>query len=89
MTMKYYAAFLPMMDPDKSQTYRPQHLAYLEKLGSEGKIFAKGRFPDGAGGLVIYKAESLEEVLSYVQNDPYVIQGARGYEIHEWEMKVE
>lgn len=84
--MKYFAAFLPMLDEEKSQQYRPQHLEYLEKLGAEGKVHAKGRFVDGAGGLVIYMADSLEEALDLVKNDPYVALGARRYELHEWDM---
>lgn len=85
--MKYFAAFLPMLDEEKSIQYRPEHLEYLQQKQEEGHIFAKGRFVDGAGGLVIYKAESLEEAEKMVQEDPYVQTGARRYEIHEWEMK--
>ncbi|WP_249870329.1 YciI family protein [Oceanobacillus saliphilus] len=84
--MKYFAAFSPMLDEGKSQKYRPDHLDYLEKLGKEGKVFAKGRFADGTGGMVIYMAENYDEVEAIVKNDPYVVQGARGYEIHEWVM---
>jgi 3-hydroxyisobutyrate dehydrogenase len=84
--MNYFAVFLKMSDPQKSQDYRPQHLDFLEKMRKEGHIFANGRFLDGAGGLVIYMAESEELVESYVKQDPYVIQHARDYEIHEWEM---
>lgn len=87
--MKYFAAFLPMLDKEKSDFYRQAHLDYLRKMGAEGKIFAKGRFADGAGGLVIYVGESLEEVQPYVENDPYVIHKARGFEIHEWEMSLD
>ncbi|MDQ0256596.1 uncharacterized protein YciI [Evansella vedderi] len=86
--MKYYAAFLPMLDEEKSQQHRQEHLDYLDKMSSEGRIFANGRFPDGAGGLVIYKGESLEQVEGYVKEDPYVIHGARSYKIHEWDMIV-
>ncbi|WP_274655122.1 YciI family protein [Paenibacillus humicola] len=84
--MKYFAVFLPIIDTEKSRIYRPQHLEFLENKRREGKIFANGRFTDGSGGLVIYKAESSDEVLELVRQDPYVAEGARGYEIHEWEM---
>ncbi|OXM83767.1 YciI family protein [Paenibacillus rigui] len=87
--MKYFAAFLPMKDPQKSQEYRQQHLEYLAQRKSEGKIFASGRFADGAGGLVIYIAETEQEVVDIVKQDPYVLADARGYEIHEWEMVTE
>jgi uncharacterized protein YciI len=84
--MKYFAAFLPMLDVEKNQTYRPEHLDYLEKMARAGKIFARGRMADGWGGMVIYKADSLAEVQAMVEDDPYVVNKARTYEIHEWEM---
>jgi uncharacterized protein YciI len=84
--MKYFAVFLPMKDQELSQQYRPQHLAYLEELDKQNKIFARGRFVDGAGGLVIYMTETFEETEQLVTGDPYVSSGARDYEIHEWEM---
>lgn len=84
--MKYFAIFLPMLDQKKSQEYRPQHLEYLSKKTLDGKIFAKGRFTDGTGGLIIYKVDSIEEAEKLAKQDPYVIHGARGIEIHEWEM---
>ncbi|GAB3794544.1 YciI family protein [Virgibacillus kimchii] len=84
--MKYFAVFLPMADEEKSQKWRPDHLDYLKQKAEEGKVFAKGRFTDGAGGLVIYKSESLAAVEALVEKDPYVIHGARTYEIHEWDM---
>jgi uncharacterized protein YciI len=74
--MAYYAAIL--------HTYRPQHLAYLESLKEQGKIFAMGPFADGAGGLVIDIADSLEEAKEMAEKDPYVVEGVRRLEMHEW-----
>lgn len=84
--MAYYAAILHMQDPEKNQTLRPQHLGYIEKLEQQGKIFAKGPFTDGAGGLVIYIADSLEEAKELANQDPYVVEGVRRLELHEWKM---
>ncbi len=86
--MKYFAAFLPMRDPGKSQGLRPAHVEFLDRKQREGAIFARGRFSDGAGGLVIYRAESLEEARKIAESDPYVKNGARSLELHEWEMKL-
>ncbi len=83
--MKYFVAILPMRDAEKSRKLRPEHLDFLGQKEKEGKIFARGRFVDGSGGLVIYKAESLEEVEKITAADPYVTSGARGLEIHEWD----
>jgi hypothetical protein len=84
--MKYFAVLLPMLDEEKSKKWRPDHLDYLNQKTEEGKIFAKRRFTDGAGGLVIYKRGNLADVEEMVKKDPYVYQGARTYELHEWEM---
>lgn len=84
--MKYFAVFSPMLDEEKSKHYRLDHLAFIQEQLDKGNIFAKGRFADGAGGLVIYQADSYAEVEAIAKQDPYVIKGARGYEIHEWEM---
>ena len=86
--MKFFAAFLKMTDPGKSQDLRPRHIAFLDQGGAEGKIFARGKFPDGAGGLVIYRAETLEEASRIAESDPYISSGARSLEIHEWDMKL-
>ncbi|MGM7724343.1 YciI family protein [Metabacillus sp. Hm71] len=84
--MKYFAVFLPMLNLEKSQEYRAQHLDFLQQKREEGKIFANGRFSDNSGGLVIYRVSSIEEVEEIVRQDPYVIHKARDFEIHEWEM---
>jgi uncharacterized protein YciI len=84
--MKYYAVFLPMISPERSQQFRPQHLEFLTKGREEGWVFANGKFVDGSGGLVIYAAESIDEALGRVKQDPFVREGARGYAIHEWDM---
>lgn len=84
--IRHYAVFLPMKDAGKSERYRPEHLRFLDEQRAAGRLFANGRFADGAGGLVIYRARSYEEVEHWVKQDPYVMHGARGYEIHEWEI---
>jgi uncharacterized protein YciI len=85
--MKFYAALLMMKDPEKNKTFRPQHLEFLETKNREGKIFARGRFSDNTGGMVIYKAESFQEAEALAKADPLVISGARSLELHEWDMK--
>ncbi|TFJ94355.1 YciI family protein [Lentibacillus salicampi] len=87
--MNYYAVFLPMKDEEKSKEFRPQHLAFLKQMKQKKKVFMNGRFTDGAGGLVIYAADSLDEAMSYLKEDPYIINGARDFEIHEWAMETD
>lgn len=84
--MKYFAAFLEMIDPVKNEELRPQHLDYLQKRKEEGKVFARGPFADDSGGLVIYKAETYEEAKKMAEEDPYVVHGVRKLNLREWNM---
>lgn len=86
--MKYFAAFLKMNDLEKNAEYRPQHIDFLLKNEREGNIFARGRFADNKGGLIIYMAPSLEEAMKIAESDPYITSGARTLEVFEWDMKV-
>ena len=86
--MKYFAAILKMKDVEKNKQYRPQHVDFLVQQEQAGNIFARGRFSEGAGGLVIYVAASYEDALKLAETDPYVKLGARSLEFYEWEMKV-
>lgn len=65
--MKYFAVFSPMLDEEKNKHYRPDHLAFIQEQLDKGNIFAKGRFADGAGGLVIYQADSYARFIVPVQ----------------------
>jgi uncharacterized protein len=86
--MKYFAAMLMMKDLEKNTAYRQQHVDFLIEKEKEGKIFARGRFTEGEGGLVIYIAASREEAVKLAESDPYVVSGARTLELYEWDMKV-
>ncbi|TLS54226.1 hypothetical protein FE782_02450 [Paenibacillus antri] len=81
---KLYVVFLPMLDAEKSAEHRQAHLDYLERKYNEGVLTAYGRFVDGWGGMLVYEAESEEEVKAWAVNDPYIVHNARTYEIHEW-----
>lgn len=85
--MKYFAVFLSMKDEALSQQYRPEHLAFLQENRDRGNVLMNGRFTDGSGGLVIYRAAAEEAAEALVNEDPYIKLGARNYEIHEWDME--
>lgn len=84
--MAYFAAILHMLNAEKNQEYRPRHLAYLDILDKQGKIYAKGPFIDGSGGMVVYISDSLEEAKQLAEKDPYVTEGVRRVELHEWKI---
>jgi uncharacterized protein len=82
--MPYFAAILHMEKPELNQEYRQAHLDYLQELAEQDKVHLKGPFLDGAGGMVVYKADSLEEAQTLATEDPYVKEGVRRLELHEW-----
>jgi uncharacterized protein len=82
--MPYFAAILHMEKPELNQKFRPDHLEYLDSLQKQEKVFAKGPFVDGTGGLVIYIADSLDDAKQMAEKDPYILEGVRRLELHEW-----
>lgn len=86
--MKFFAGIQTVLDAAKGEKYMKEHVEFLERLVADGRIFARGRFPDGSGGLTIFEAESIEDARKAAESDPYVIHGVRRLEIHEWAMKI-
>ncbi|GIN97676.1 hypothetical protein J6TS1_35460 [Siminovitchia terrae] len=84
--MAYFVATLHMLDPERNKDVLPRHIQYLDKLDKEGKIFARGPFGDGSGGLVVYIADSLEEATVLAENDPHVVEKVRRLELKEWKL---
>ncbi|AOH53534.1 hypothetical protein ABE28_004150 [Peribacillus muralis] len=84
--MVYYAALLHMIDAEKNMEVRPRHIKYLDELDAKGKIFARGPFADGTGGLVVYIADSMEEALTLAEKDPHVVEKSRRLELKEWSL---
>ncbi|MFE4144879.1 YciI family protein [Peribacillus sp. YIM B13472] len=56
---------------------RPRHIEYLNELDHKGKVFARGPFADGTGGLVVYVADAFEEALSLAVKYPHVAMSLR------------
>ncbi|MGZ0051816.1 YciI family protein [Brevibacillus gelatini] len=79
-----YVALLPIVDQELNAKIRPAHLAYINDLYKQGKVVMAGPFTDKQGGMVIYKAESLEEARKLAEGDPVVVEGARTLELREW-----
>ncbi|WP_400164438.1 YciI family protein [Brevibacillus sp. TJ4] len=84
--MPYYAALLHMLDPEKNKEVLPRHIAYLDQLDQQGKIYGRGPFADGSGGMVIYIADTFEEAREMAQQDPHVVENVRRLELKEWKL---
>ena len=59
----------------KRPLYRQAHLQRLEQWAQQGKVILAGPLTDKTGSLIVVEAESLEEVQTFAQGDPYMING--------------
>ncbi|MDP6849646.1 MAG: YciI family protein [Planctomycetota bacterium] len=61
------------------------HVAHLKQLEARGDLEFCGPFTDGTGGMAIIRAESIEAACAIAEADPFVVSGARTYDIGELE----
>lgn len=68
----------------------PDHLAYQAKLEQEGKLAFAGPVSDPSGknlngeGMIIYRANTLEEAHVLAEQDPMHKNGVRTFTIRRW-----
>jgi uncharacterized protein len=67
------------------------HLEYMNRLESEGKLFASGPFiQEGVlvgDGLTILRTDTLEEARKLMEEEPLIKRGLRNFELHVWELR--
>lgn len=87
----YYMVFLkkgPKRDQDSitAGKIQSQHLAYLNKMYSEGKMDLAGpSLPDGEiRGFCVYNVESYDMAKKLAESDPAVISGRLTVEVLPW-----
>jgi len=69
--MKFAATIEYTPDKAKIAQLRPLHREYLMNLRKAGKAVMAGPFTDDSGGLLIYEADSKDEVEQMIQADPF------------------
>ncbi|MEM5491658.1 YciI family protein [Hoeflea sp. AS16] len=76
--------------PEKIQQILPFHLAYQKEMEAAGKLFLAGPVSDetgtamSGGGLIIYRAEDIEEARAIAAKDPMHKQGGRSFTVRAW-----
>ncbi len=72
-------------DKSKLAAVRPAHWAYDQTLKSAGALALAGPFANEQGGLFVYRAASREQAQSYLEQDPFAVQGVFAHcELLEW-----
>ncbi|MFK8036515.1 MAG: YciI family protein [Hyphomicrobiales bacterium] len=76
--------------PQDMQATLPAHLAYQKEQEAAGKLFLAGPLSDDSGdnmsggGLIIYRAASMEEARGLAENDPMHAEGKRTFTLRKW-----
>jgi uncharacterized protein YciI len=65
--------------------FRPAHRAWQGALAEEGTLLASGPYADGAGALLLFKAEDEAELTDTLKQDPFAAAGViAGLRTTEW-----
>lgn len=71
-------AFHYMYDAANAATMdelRPLHRGYLSEGVTQGVVLSSGPFTDGTGALIVVKADTEEEALAFMNEDPFYQNG--------------
>jgi hypothetical protein len=85
--MKYAAIAVYTPDPSTIAKARPAHREYLTGLMQQGKLVISGPFADDSGGLLVYEAETPDQVEKLLAEDPFATGGVYvSWEIRPWKV---
>lgn len=88
--MILYVTILETIDEKKDAEVLEEHIGYLNQKLEEGILIAKGPFTDHTGGLMIYKADSIDEARKLIEADPAVRDKTREIALlKEWKSTIE
>lgn len=73
--MKFAAIIEYTSDSEKISRARPVHRDYLQGLKRNGNVAIAGPFLDDSGGILVYEAETAEEVDKMIRDDPFFKEG--------------
>lgn len=66
------------------EKYLPTHISFLDKYYNAKKFICSGRKNPRTGGIILCNAESINEVNTIVQEDPFYKEKIASYEIVEF-----
>ncbi len=88
MSQQLYVMLMENKNPLNPEVVQ-HHVDYLKKQDASGRLVLCGPFTDYNGGMVIYKAASFEEAADLANNDPFIKEGYKTFELRtlEWANK--
>ena len=78
-----------IVDKSTFDQHVPAHKAYVRDLVPQGYQARSGYWGCRGGGMMLFKAASMDEARTIVAKDPLVQNGCVNYELYEWRVVVE
>jgi uncharacterized protein YciI len=69
--------------------YIPAHKEFVQRLIAKGHQAKTGYWGCRGGGMLLFKASSMDEAQAIVAQDPLVINECVHYQLYEWRVVVE
>lgn len=80
----------PAKAPEEVKGILPAHLSYQQSMELKGSLAFAGPLSDLSGelmegtGLIVYRAESMDQAREFADEDPMHSSGARTYTLRKW-----
>ena len=80
----------PDATPEEMLAVLPAHLDYQKKMEADGTLFLAGPLSNdegdqmSGGGLIVYRAASLEDARTIAEADPMHKEGKRQFTLRKW-----
>lgn len=83
-----YIRYVILINRQKDYSFEliNMHVEHLKKLDENDQLVLCGPFTDFAGGIVIVRAESIEEAKIIAESDPFIAEGFSTYELRTLEL---
>ena len=80
--------YLYLMSDKKELTEQlvKDHVEHLKALDVDGKLVLCGPFSDYPGGMVVFQADSFDQVILVAESDPFIASGHKTYELRTLEV---
>lgn len=72
------------VSPEELENVIKEHIAYLQQGFDEGWMLFSGPKAHTGGGIILMKADSMEEVDQFLANDPLKKSGVQEYHVVEF-----
>jgi uncharacterized protein YciI len=71
--------------PEDVAEVLPRHSEWVVAQYEAGRMLVSGRRQPPVGGLLVARGESRDDVLAWVADDPFVLEGVARYDVHAFD----